>query len=275
MRRSSAQCLPSGGVENSMTLVTLSKKISQITLRHLGCSVEILDGGTGALGGPSLASTETDHIRTALRNTKASRIYSGLDVIVPLCLEGNLQYIGVIKKGFQLKPEHVDTLTKAIRNIISAYHDDDNMLGHLDEYTFTLENSMKTKNVIDLSSFRRKKTGEGASNFDASNFDASNLIVTSDLENAQRMAIQAFHKSNCSGLVSWNDLNQQSMLSIHDILELGQITIFVQDLSQMSPQHQDLIEEYFSMKPRPGTPRFVVGVPSTYKTRFSHLAKKP
>jgi hypothetical protein len=236
-----------------MTVHTLLAKISHKLRREIGCSFHFVD----AAAKDEQPGLNAEHLEVAQGRTSSERIYSGKDILFPIFIERIFKGVIVLSGGTAVNNRDLDQVERFVRDSVCK-----NLCGLKSEPDFEpwfryRDGETDEANVIYLSQVRRKKEMiQGQTGVPTG---GALFVHATDPDAVQKVAVDMFRELGSSGLVPWYALDSELFKDTQSIRDLGRVTIFVADISQVSAQHQSLMESYLSEEPMENTPQFILG----------------
>jgi len=227
------------------------KKVSSIIENQYGCKLEVVLART--------SPKKSTLLDVSYRNRKARAVVSGVDLVIPLTVSGDFLGAAVARGGARLKIETMNRVIEIVHMILGQ------ALKTMDRSELLIETESKLApvelppNVISLNKYRsRKRTSPGLAKRKNAFSTPTPLYLEGDKNFPyHKLAVDIHNKSNAHSFVSWLDLDPNSISKISDLKEMGRVTIFIPEVSKLSPNHQLLLLEYLKEARRLNLPSVI------------------
>lgn len=234
-----------------MTVHTLLVKISHKLRKEIGCNFHFVELAAQY----QLTDIKNEQFQTAQRNSTSNRIYCGRDILLPIVIDRVFKGAVVISDGITVNNRDLDVLERFVRGCVVKNISGDKSEPDFEPWYRYVDGVTDEENVIYLSQVKRQRERiMGTENLWRGGVV---FVQAMEPESVQKVAVDIFRDQGSTGLVPWFALDPLN--SVECIKDLGRITIFVTNISDLSESQQELIEKYLNEACEEDTPKFIIG----------------
>jgi DNA-binding NtrC family response regulator len=197
-----------------------------------------------------------------LRNRKAKKIVKANDLLFPITIENSLYGVAIVKKAIDLPSEDIEKIEALIDLVLVSYLEASDKNERLRQLAAYLEISLSS-NVI---YFNKMKTRSPILKDEVQTARRQAIFLTPILLEGEagtdfhNYAFDIHQRAGRGSFISWNDLDQSRMNSVQGWVELGDMTIFIPSLGQLTSDQQEIVEAYLLDHADETTPRIIAAI---------------
>ncbi len=231
--------------------------MSRLIEKEFGCALTF----TGHRGFESLPDQNPEHLEVVLRNHGVTRIYNGVDVIVPVKIGDHTIGAATLLGGFNVRTVHMEKLEKILNDAFTRAYNGLSLSESVEQLESYIESLTVPENVIFLADVKQKRRQKLRSlGFNHETLLGRPVFVHSDHEgDLQKIAVDIHREMGSTGFVPWFALDQSALNSVESLRELGPVTIFVSELEDLDDEQQDLVEQLLNEDHNEKVPQFIFG----------------
>ncbi|HEX4922568.1 MAG TPA: helix-turn-helix domain-containing protein [Bdellovibrionales bacterium] len=214
---------------------------------------------------PYADSDGSDIVDLINRNRRAKKIISGDALVVPVRLGESVAGAAVIQQGITLTETEIDAVVDTVELLFDGYVDAADRGARVRQLENYLENTSPADNVVYLHNVRSKNKDVGEQILVGRHqgpYLTQILLEGKPGIPFKELAFDIHQKSGRSSFISWDDLDSDQISKASDIAELGPITIFIPNLSELSKAEQAVLDGYMLELMGENTPRLIAAVQS-------------
>jgi len=237
-----------------MTSHTFIFKISKVIEKKWNVSFALIPNDESIIHEASFQQ----HLETARRNRNAQIIYSGNDVLLSIVSEEKLLGVVILFGGYKIENSHLNKLSHFLNHWLFSHAVADVLESVYKSFREEWDEEVQKDNVIYLSDYFSQAKRKISQSVVEDSWGPV-LIHSMDSETIKKVAVDLFCESAANGLVPWSALDHEALYTTGDITELGNIMLFVEDISDLTEAHIQLLDQYLSLPLKEESPKIIVG----------------
>lgn len=174
------------------------------------------------------------------RNRNSEMIVSGNDLVLPIIDKSELFGAVQVLNGGHLRPSQMTEIRQLVDLTIGSLL----LLESRDVLSRTIENFLTFSSVAEDSTIAKLDFMVPDLEFEEPvTFDAEPVFLEGrSVEEQRKTALEIHHQSENSAFLNFRDLPEDTRLNIFAVMELGPITIFVDNLEVLSDLEKNVLE---------------------------------